>query len=60
LKRSSWALLVLAGTAFDILLAFVDFHSVNKLELAAMAQALIIVGVNVGLVGALASLLEDR
>ncbi len=53
-------LLVLAGTGFDILLAFVDFHSVNKLELAAMAQALIIVGVNVGLVGALASLLEDR
>jgi glycosyltransferase involved in cell wall biosynthesis len=53
-------LLVLAGAALDILLAFVEFGGISTLELAAIAQALIIVGVNVGLVGALASLLEDR
>lgn len=51
---------VLAGVAIDIVLAFVDVGSVSKLDLAAIAQALIIVGVNVGLVGALASLLETE
>jgi hypothetical protein len=41
-------------------LAFVEFSSISKLDVAAIAQALIIVGVNVGLVGALASLLDTE
>ena len=51
-------LLITLGLAVDVLIAFVDVASVSRLDLAAIAQALIIVGVNVGLVGALASLLE--
>lgn len=54
------AALVLAGVAIDVVLAFVDFSRVSKLDVAAIAQALIIVGVNVGLVGALASLLDTE
>jgi glycosyltransferase involved in cell wall biosynthesis len=54
------AVLVLAGVAIDVVLAFVEFSSISKLDVAAIAQALIIVGVNVGLVGALASLLDTE
>lgn len=53
--------LVLAGVVVDVLLAFYTFGGVSRIDLAAIAQALIIVGTNVVLVGALASLLEgDR
>ena len=51
-------LLVMLGLGIDVFIAFVDVASVSRLDLAAIAQASIIVGVNVGLVGALASLLE--
>jgi Glycosyl transferase family 2 len=54
------AALVLAGVAIDVVIAFVEFSRVSKLDVAAIAQALIIVGVNVGLVGALASLLDTE
>jgi glycosyltransferase involved in cell wall biosynthesis len=47
------------GLGLDVLLAVVDVSGLSQLDLAAIAQALIIVGVNIGLVGALASLLED-
>jgi glycosyltransferase involved in cell wall biosynthesis len=53
-------LLMALGLALDVLIAFVTFHSVSRLDLAAIAQALIVVGANVGLVGALASLLEGE
>jgi hypothetical protein len=52
-------MLFLAGAALDILLAFVRGAGLNRLDLAAIAQTLIVVGVNVVLVGALSSLLED-
>ncbi len=52
-------LLIVLGLGIDVLIAFVDVAHVSRLDLAAIAQAAIIVGVNVGLVGALASLLED-
>jgi glycosyltransferase involved in cell wall biosynthesis len=51
-------LLIVLGLGIDVLIAFVDVAGVSRLDLAAVAQASIIVGVNVGLVGALASLLE--
>ncbi len=51
-------LLAAFGLTLDVLIAFVTFHSISRLDLAAIAQALIIVGANVGLVGALSSLLE--
>ena len=41
-------------------MAFVDTGGLSRLDLAAIAQAAIIVGVNIGLVGALASLLEEE
>lgn len=50
--------LALIGVAIDVVIAFVDITAVNRVDLAAIAQALIIVGANVVLVGALASLLE--
>ncbi len=53
-------LLMALGLTLDVLIAFVTFHSVSRLDLAAIAQALIVVGANVGLVGALASLLEGE
>ncbi len=51
-------ILVVLGGALNVLIAFVDVAGVSRLDLAAIAQSAIIVGVNVGLVGALASLLE--
>jgi glycosyl transferase family 2 len=50
--------LVLLGVAVDVLLGLVTLGGVSTLDVAAIAQALIIVGANVGLVGSLASLLE--
>lgn len=50
--------LIVTGLALDVLLGLADFGGVSRLDVAAIAQALIILGVNVGLVGALASLLE--
>jgi len=50
--------LVGAGIGIDIILGVVELKGVSRLDVAAIAQALIIVGANVGLVGALASLLE--
>jgi glycosyltransferase involved in cell wall biosynthesis len=50
--------LVLFGIALDVMLGVVTLSRVSNLDVAAIAQALIIVGANVGLVGALASLLE--
>ncbi len=54
------SVLIVAGLALNVAIAFVAFAGVSRLDLAAIAQASIIVGANVGLVGALASLLEDR
>jgi glycosyltransferase involved in cell wall biosynthesis len=50
--------LALLGVAIDVILGVVALRGVSNLDAAAIAQALIVVGVNVGLVGALASLLE--
>jgi glycosyltransferase involved in cell wall biosynthesis len=47
------------GFAIDLMLVSVPDGHLNRLDLAAIAQTLIIVGANVALVGALASLLED-
>jgi hypothetical protein len=49
---------VAAGVALDVLLAVSTPANVSRLDLSAIAQALIIVGVNIVLVGAMASLLE--
>jgi len=49
---------IVVGLAIDLMLASVQNGRLNRLDLAAIAQTLIIVGANVGLVGALASLLE--
>ncbi len=51
-------LLVVLGLLLNLVIALVDIPAVSRLDLAAIAQAAIIVGANVGLVGALASLLE--
>ncbi len=53
-------LFAVAGIAIDAAIAFVGTRGVSRLDLAAIAQTLIIVGANVALVGAMASLLEDR
>jgi hypothetical protein len=53
-------LLAVAGLGLDVVLAIDDLEGLNRLGVAAMAQSLIIVGVNVGLVGALSSMLEER
>lgn len=52
--------LVLLGIVVDVFLGVVAPTGVSSLDVAAIAQALIIVGANVGLVGALASLLEPE
>jgi glycosyltransferase involved in cell wall biosynthesis len=51
-------LLMLAGIVFNIVLAFWEPPGVSMLGLMAIAQTLIVAGANVGLVGALASMLE--
>jgi glycosyltransferase involved in cell wall biosynthesis len=48
------------GLAFDLMLAFVHIAGVNRTDLYAIAQTSIIVGANTVLVGALASLLEEK
>ena len=53
-------LLAAVGIAIDIALVFAGFGPNTMLDLAAIAQALVIVGANVCLVGALSSLLEDE
>jgi glycosyltransferase involved in cell wall biosynthesis len=53
-------LMIVAGLGLDAVIALVDIPGVSRLDLAAIAQASIIVGVNIGLVGALASLLEGE
>jgi hypothetical protein len=53
-------LLILAGGALDLVLAFVDTGGLSRTDLAAIAQTSIIVGANVVLVGALTSLLEEE
>jgi hypothetical protein len=53
------AALIVAGLLLDATLVLVGFSGISMLDLAAIAQAAIIVGANIGLVGALASLLED-
>jgi hypothetical protein len=52
-------LLILAGLALDLVLLIEDSDEYN-ISIAAIAQTLIVVGANVGLVGALASLLEEK
>jgi glycosyltransferase involved in cell wall biosynthesis len=49
-----------AGLATDVLIALANPHGLSRLDLAAIAQALIVVGANVVLVGALASMLEGE
>ena len=51
-------LAIVLGGALDVLLAIATPSNVSRLDLAAIAQALVIVGVNIALVGAMASLLE--
>jgi hypothetical protein len=51
-------LLIAGGIGLDVLLVFADPGRLN-LSIAAVAQSMIIVGANAGLVGALAALLED-
>lgn len=52
-------LLILAGAAVDLMLALRGAAGLNRVDLAAIAQTLIIVGTNVGLVGVLTSLIES-
>ncbi len=52
--------LVGLGLATDVLIAFAKFEGLSRLDLAAIGQALIVVGANVVLVGALASMLEGE
>ena len=51
--------LIAAGFALDVVLLIVDPGHLN-IGIAAIAQTLIVVGANAGLVGALTSLLDDR
>jgi glycosyltransferase involved in cell wall biosynthesis len=51
--------LIAAGFALDVVLLIVDPGHLN-IGIAAVAQTLIVVGANAGLVGALTSLLDDR
>jgi glycosyltransferase involved in cell wall biosynthesis len=53
-------ILIAGGIAMDVILVLVGSAGINRIGLAAVAQTLIVVGANAGLVGALASLLEDR
>ena len=52
--------LIAAGIIMDVILLLSGEAGINRIGLAAVAQTLIVVGANAGLVGALASLLEDR
>jgi glycosyltransferase involved in cell wall biosynthesis len=52
-------LVIVAGLALDVVLLIIDSATYN-ISIAAIAQTLIVVGANVGLVGALASLLEEK
>jgi hypothetical protein len=52
-------LLIFAGLLLDVVLLIEDSGEYN-LSIAAIAQTLIVVGANAGLVGALASLLEEK
>ena len=51
--------LIVAGLALDVALLIADSGDYN-LNIAAIAQTLIVVGANTGLVGAMASLLEEK
>ncbi len=53
-------LLIGAGIIMDVILLASGEAGINRIGLAAIAQTLIVVGANAGLVGALASLLENR
>jgi glycosyltransferase involved in cell wall biosynthesis len=52
-------LLIFAGLALDVVLLIMDSGEYN-ISIAAIAQTLIVVGANAGLVGALASLLAEK
>ena len=52
-------LLVAAGISLDVYLLIAEPGELN-IGIAAVAQTLIVVGANTGLVGALTSLLEDN
>ena len=52
--------LVVAGIVMDLMIAFYQPPGVSTLGLMAIAQTAIIAGANVGLVGAMASLLEGE
>ncbi|MEX2227340.1 MAG: glycosyltransferase family 2 protein [Dehalococcoidia bacterium] len=52
--------LILAGLGLDVALAIDDLAGLNRLGVAGVAQSLIVVGANVGLVGALSSMLEGE
>jgi hypothetical protein len=52
--------LAIIGMALNVALIFAEFSANTMLDLAAIAQALVIVGANVCLVGALSSLLEGE
>jgi hypothetical protein len=49
---------ILLGGALDVVLAISTPANISRLDVAAIAQALVLVGVNIALVGAMASLLE--
>jgi hypothetical protein len=52
--------LIAAGIILDVGLLVSGEAGINRIGLAAVAQTLIVVGANAGLVGALAALLENR
>jgi glycosyltransferase involved in cell wall biosynthesis len=52
--------LIAAGLILDVALLVSGEAGINRIGLAAIAQTLIVVGANAGLVGALAALLENR
>jgi glycosyltransferase involved in cell wall biosynthesis len=52
--------LIAAGIVMDVVLLLSGEAGINRIGLAAIAQTLIVVGANAGLVGALSALLENR
>jgi hypothetical protein len=52
--------LIAAGFIMDVILLLSGEAGINRIGLAAIAQTLIVVGANAGLVGALSALLENR
>jgi hypothetical protein len=52
-------LLIVVGSAIDVLLVFGHPAALSKVDIAAIAQTMIIVGGNLALVGALVGLLES-